>query len=169
MHAHLGQTLNVRNRPQIFGVHDIGAVFVFERRHVLARTLGFFNHKHAVGRRAHAQRWLNVFHWNRFVLMHDITHIIFFAFLDVIFPATGVGAGALIRISFVDVTRQQAAARIGHAQRAVNEDFKLHFRDLSTDFFDLFERQLARQDHPRQAHLFPEFHRRPVHGVRLHG
>ncbi|MOA06163.1 hypothetical protein D3C78_1257890 [compost metagenome] len=169
MHAHLGQTLNVRNRTQIFGVHDVGAVLVFERRHVLARTFGLFNHKHAVGRCAHAQGRLNVFHRDWFVLMHNVADVVFFPFLDIVFPAAGVGAGALIRVTFVDVARQQATAGIGHAQRAVNEDFELHFRDLSTDFFDLFERQLARQDHARQAHLFPEFHRRPVHGVRLHG
>lgn len=49
VHAHLGQALNVGDGAQIFGVHDVGAVLIFERRHVFARTLGLFNHKHAVG------------------------------------------------------------------------------------------------------------------------
>ncbi len=54
MHAHLRQTLNVRNRTQVFGVHDVSAMLVFKGGHVLTRTFGFFNHEHAVSWRADA-------------------------------------------------------------------------------------------------------------------
>ena len=70
--------------------------------------------------------------------MHDVTDVILFAFLNVIFPAAGVGAGALVRVTLVDIAREQAAAGVGHAQRAMNEDFDLHIRHLGADLFDLF-------------------------------
>ena len=38
-----------------------------------------------------------------------------------VFPAAGVGAGALVGVAPVEVARQQAAARVGNAQRAVHE------------------------------------------------
>ena len=97
----------MRDGAQILRVHDVGAVLVFEGGHVLTRTFGFFDHKHAVGRRADTQRWLNVGDRDRLVFMHDVTDVILFAFLNVIFPAAGVGAGALVRVTLVDVAREQ--------------------------------------------------------------
>ena len=143
MNAHLGQPLDVSDSAQIFRVHDIGAVFVFKRGHVFARTFGLFNHKHLVSRRADAQRRLDVLHRDRFVLMHDIT-------------------------AFVDIAREQAAARVGHAQRAVNEDFNFHLRHLAANFGDFIQRQLAGENDAGQPHLLPELDCRPVHGVGLH-
>ncbi len=49
------------------------------------------------------------------MLMHDVADNVFFSFLHVIFPTAGIGAGALIRIAFIDVAGKQAAAGIGHA------------------------------------------------------
>ncbi|MNC06841.1 hypothetical protein D3C75_543640 [compost metagenome] len=51
----------------------------------------------------------------------------------------------------------------------MNKNLQLHFRYLGADLFDLFQRQLAGQDHAGQAHLLPELHRRPVNRIRLHG
>ncbi|MND71125.1 hypothetical protein D3C80_626450 [compost metagenome] len=100
--------------------------------------------------------------------MHDVAGVILFAFFRLVLPAAGVGAGALVRIAFVDIAGQQAAAGVGHAQRTVDEDFQFHLRHLGADFGDLFQRQFTRQDHPRQAHLLPEFYRRPVYRICLH-
>src|SRR5690606_11003238 len=82
VHAHLGQTLNVGDGAQIFRVHDVGAVFVFKGGHVLARTFGFFDHKHAVGWRTDTQGRRNVRDRNRLVSVHDIPDVILFTFLD---------------------------------------------------------------------------------------
>ena len=168
MHAHLSQALNVGNGTQILRVHDVSAVFVFKRGHVLTRTLGFFDHKDFVSRRANTQRWLNILYRDRLVLMHDIAHHVFFAFLHVVFPAAGIGTGTLIWVTLVDVAREQAAAGVSHAQRAVNKDLNFHIRHLGADLFNFFQRQFAGQDHTGQSHLLPEFHRRPVYGVSLY-
>ena len=109
MHAHFGQAFNVGDSAQIFRVHDVSAVLIFKRSHILARTLSFFDHKHFVGWRADAQRRLNILHRNRLVLVHDVANVIFFPFLDVVLPAAGVGAGALVRVALVDIAREQAA------------------------------------------------------------
>ncbi|CNT96584.1 Uncharacterised protein [Salmonella enterica subsp. enterica serovar Bovismorbificans] len=90
-------------------------MLVFERGHVFARSLGLFYHKHFIRRRADTERRLNVLYRNRFVLMHDVADNVFFSFLHVIFPTAGIGAGALVRIAFIDVAGKQAAAGIGHA------------------------------------------------------
>ena len=100
--------------------------------------------------------------------MHDIAHHVFFAFLHVVFPAAGIGAGTLVRVTFVDIARKQATAGVGHTQRTVNEDLKLHIRHLGADLFNFFQRQFAGQDHTGQSHLLPEFHRCPVYGVSLY-
>jgi hypothetical protein len=49
--AYLDQTLDVLDGAQIFRVHDVGAVLVFDNRHQLARTLGFFDQIRTVGQR----------------------------------------------------------------------------------------------------------------------
>ena len=102
------------------------------------------------------------------MFVDDVADVVLFAFLDVVFPAAGVGAGTLVRVALVDIAGKQAAAGVGHAQRAVNEDFDFHIRHLSADLFDLFKGQFARQDNAGQPHLLPELHRRPVDGVSLY-
>ncbi len=168
MHAHLAQPLYVGHGAQIFGVHDVSAVLVLKGGHVFAGTHRLFQHKYPIGRRAFAQRRCNGGDRNGLILMNDIARIILFAFLHLIFPAAGVGAGSLIGIAFIDVTGQQTAAGIGHAEGAVDKDFQLHLRHLLTNLRNLLQRQFARQNHPRQPHLLPEFHRRPVYRVGLH-
>ena len=125
--------------PQIFGVHNIGAVFIFERGHIFARTLCFLNQEYFVCRGTGTEGRLNVFHRNRFLLVDDITDHILFAFLDFIFPAAGIGAGTLVRVTFVDITGEQAAAGVGHAQCTVNKHFQLNFRYIFADIGDFFE------------------------------
>lgn len=80
MHAHFGQAFNMGDGAQIFRVHDVSAVLIFKRGHILARTLGFFDHKHFVGWCADPQRRFNVLHRNRFVLVYDVADVIFFPF-----------------------------------------------------------------------------------------
>ena len=168
MNAHLGQTLNVGDSPQIFRVHDVGAVLIFEGGHVLARTFGFLDHKDFIGRRANAEGWLHGLHRNRLIFVNDIADVVLFTFRHVVFPAAGVGAGSLIRVALVDIPGEQAAAGVGHAQRAVDENLNFHLRHLAADLFDFIQRQFTRQDHASEAHLLPEFDRRPVDGVGLH-
>ncbi|MOA67300.1 hypothetical protein D3C78_1944080 [compost metagenome] len=50
----------------------------------------------------------------------------------------------------------------------MDEHFQLHARHLLADLFDLFERQLAGQDHPAQAQLLPELHTGPVDRIGLY-
>ncbi|MNT20341.1 hypothetical protein D3C72_1556470 [compost metagenome] len=50
----------------------------------------------------------------------------------------------------------------------MNEHLQLHCWHLLADFLNLFQRQLAGQDHPRQPLTAPEFDAGPVHGIGLH-
>ena len=59
--------------------------------------------------------------------------------VDLIIPAAGVGAGALVRIAPVEVAGEQAAAGIRDAQRAMHEDFEFDVRAFLTDFGDFVE------------------------------
>ncbi len=88
--------------------------------------------------------------------------------LHVVLPAAGVGAGALVGVAVVEVAGQQAAPGVGDTERAVDEYFKAHVRAALTDFFNLFQRQFARQNDALQPQLLPELHRRPVDRVGLH-
>lgn len=71
-------------------------------------------------------------------------------------------------VAFVDIAREQAAAGVGHAQRAVDENFDLHFRHLAANFGDFIQRQLAGENNAGESHLLPELDRRPVDGVGLY-
>ncbi len=81
--------------PQIFRVHDVGAVLVLKGGHVLARTFGFLNHKDFIGRRADAEGRLHGLHRDRLIFVDDVADVVLFAFRHVVFPAAGVGAGPL--------------------------------------------------------------------------
>ena len=138
MHAHLRQTLHVLDCAQVFGVHHVGAVLIFKGTHELTRTLGFFNQEHLVGRLTFTQGWLggrvDSLHSNWFLLVHDIPRLVFFAFVHLVFPTASVGAGALVRVTLVQVARQQATTGIGHAQRAVDKNLQLHIWHLLANF-----------------------------------
>ena len=47
--------------------------------------------------------------------MDDIAKLIFFGFVGFVFPAARVGAGTLVRVTLIDVARQQATTGVGHA------------------------------------------------------
>src|SRR5690606_24554613 len=64
--------------------------------------------------------------------------------------------------------RQQAAAGVGHAQRAVDEHFQFHGRDVLTDIRNLFQGELPGQNEPAHTLLLPELHAGPVDGVGLY-
>ncbi len=123
----------------------MGAVLIFKRGHILARTLGLFDHKHFVGWCADTQRRLNILHRNRLVLVYDVANIIFFPFSTLYSQRQALVQVPLVRVALVDIAREQAATGVGHAQRAVNEDLDLHIRHLIADLFNLFQRQLARE------------------------
>ena len=76
--------------------------------------------------------------------------------------------GSDVGVAAVEVARQQAAARVGDAQRAVHEDFQLDVRAFLADALDLVEAEFARQDDALHAHLLPELHRGEVGRVGLH-
>lgn len=65
---------------------------------------------------------------------------VFGGVLELVVPAAGVGAGTLVRIPVVEVTGQQAAARIRHAKGAVNEHFQLHLGTTLAYFLDFIQR-----------------------------
>lgn len=88
---------------QVFRVEDVGAVFVFLDGQVVAGTLFHFQQIHVAIRRDSGG-------------------------FGVVFPAAGIGAGALVGVAVVDVAGKQAAAGVGDAQCAMDEDFQFHVR-----------------------------------------
>ena len=140
---------------QVLRVHDVAAVLVFVDRHQLAGPLFFLEQPAAGVRRGLVPASV------------DVAGGILLAGMEPVVPAARVGAAALVRVAMVEVAREQAAARIGDAQRAMDEDFELDVGALLADFGDLVERQLARQDDSRNAELLPETHRGKVDGIGL--
>ncbi len=134
-------------------------MLIFIGGHVLARSLRLLQQ--------HGARLGGGF---RFEALHgdQVAGFILFGLVGLVLPAAGIGAGALVGVAVIHVARQQAAAGIGNAQRAVNEDFQFHLRDPLADFFNLVQRQLAGQNDPAYAVLIPELYRRPVDRVGLH-
>ncbi|MPM95241.1 hypothetical protein SDC9_142395 [bioreactor metagenome] len=169
--------------PQVPGVHDVGAVLVFHDGHELAGAAHFLNHEDLLGlgvafavAAGAGEHRVGLF--ARFLEVEAVIHGLCQCFAGVgvhggivclVFPAAGVGAGALVGVAAVEVTRQQAAARIGNTQRAVHEDFDLHVGAFLADLLNLVQAQLAREDDARHARLLPELHRGVVGGVGLHG
>ena len=67
----------------------------------------------------------------------------------------------------IEVTGQQAAPRVGDTECAVHEDLELDIGTGVADVGHLVQRQLAREDDPRDPLQRPEAHRRCIGGVRL--
>lgn len=109
MHAHLGQALHVLDGAKILGVHDVGAVLVLERRHVLAGAVGLFQQHQGIARLAKPQGVVRA-HFDGLLTVDNLAHVIFLALVHLVLPTAGVGAGALVGVALVDVTGQQAAA-----------------------------------------------------------
>ena len=160
MHTHSGEPLHVLDGAQVLCIHDVGAMFVFEGWHFFAWAVAFLKQERLLGRRADAQ--------GRLDLLDDFTGGVLCGWGGLVFPAAGIGAGALVGVSTVQVARQQAATGVGHAQGTVDEHFQLHVGHVLADFLDLFERQLARENHPAKAELLPELDTGPIHRVGLH-
>ena len=173
VHTDAHQRADVLDGAQVAAVHDVGTVFVFGDFHVFAGAVFFFEVIDAVGERV---AFAHVGNARERVRTEDevgggdeFAFFLFGAAVGFVFPAAGVGAGALVGVAVVEVAGEQAAPGIGHAQRAVNEDFQLHVGAALADFFDFFERELTREDDAADAVALPEFDRRPIDGVRLHG
>ena len=144
----LGEAVHVFDGAQVLRVHDVGAVLVFLNRHQFARALLFLEQDFRVA-------------------IHELHRLLGWR-MHLVVPAAGIGAGALVGITVVEVAGEQAAAGVGNAQGAMDEDFEFDVRALLADFGDLVERQFARQDDAGEPQLFPETHGRPVHRIRLH-
>ena len=137
------QFADVFDGAQVAAVHDVGAVFVFGDFHVFAGAVFFFEVIDAVGERVAFAR---VGESGERVRAEDevgrgdeFALFFFAAAVGFVFPAAGVGAGTLVGVAVVEVAGEQAAAGVGHAQRAVDEDFQLHVGATLADFFDFFE------------------------------
>src|SRR5690606_12148444 len=128
--AHLDEPGYMLNRPQVLGVHDVGAVLVFLDGHLLVGLVALVEQVQRLGLGLHHQRL-------------DIAFGGLPGRLQIVFPAAGVGAGALVGIAVVEVARQQAAPGVGDAQGSMNEDLQFHVRALATDLLALLQRQLT--------------------------
>jgi hypothetical protein len=119
---------------QVLGVHDVGAVLVLEGGHLLIGTVGFLQQEHLVGRCADSQ--------GRFRLKQDdVARGVFHRRGRLVFPAAGIGAGALVGIALVHIAREQAPSGIGHAQGTVHKHFQFHGRHLLANLTDFFQGQ----------------------------
>ena len=103
--AHVDQFGDVLDGAEVFGIHDVGAVFILVGGDKAAWAVGFFQEDffrlegfHGVGGGGDQVAGLVVAVLYRFVV-----------------PAAGVGAGALVGVAVVHVAGQQAAAGVGHA------------------------------------------------------
>ena len=105
--THLGKSAHMLNRAQILGVHNVSAVLVFKSRHILIRPTSFLEQENVIAGFAHAECWGEHFQAGR---RDHITTGRLLSLVSLILPAAGVGTGSLVRISFVDVAREQAAA-----------------------------------------------------------
>ena len=168
---------------QVLGVHDVGAVLIFHDGHHLAGAAFFLEQIDGIGLgmallvaagagELVVQIVLGFFEVE--AVFHGLAQRlagvgVHGRVMRLVVPAAGVGAGALVGVAAVEVARQQAAARVGDAQRAVHKHFQLHVGAFLADLLDLVQAQLARQDDARDAHLLPELHGGVVGGVGLHG
>jgi len=167
-------------RPSV--VHDVGAVLIFHDGHQLARAAHLFNQIDLVGlgvalaaAAGAGELAVRLLACLREVeaLLHALRQGlagvgVHGGFVRLVFPAAGVGAGALVGVAAVEVTAEQATARVGNAQRAMNEHFQFHVRAFLADLLDLVQAQLAREDDARHPCALPELHRGVVGGVGLH-
>src|SRR2546427_4819905 len=146
VHADLHQALHMLHGAEVLGVHDVGAVLVFHDGHQLAGAALFLQQVDLLGlgvARAVAAGagelavGLLAGLLEAEVLLHGLGQGlagigIHGRVMRLVVPAAGIGAGALVGIAPVEVARQQAAARVGDAQRAVHEDLDLHVDRKST-------------------------------------
>src|SRR5574343_289123 len=153
--ADVDQALDVLDGAQVFRVQDVGAVLVFFDRHQFARALLFFDDDFNI---VFGQKIRLTVGFARFLA----------GCADFVVPAAGIGAGTLVRVAVIEVAGEQAAAGVGDAQRAMDEDFELDVRALLADFCDLVERQFARQNHALAPAFLPDANRRPIDGIGLH-
>ena len=178
VHTNFCQFLNHFNAAKVFGVHDVGAVFIFHNRHHFARAVGLFNQENFVGvgmafLTVDAFKVLVGFFLGFFKVETlqklGIACIAFSGVVNLVVPTAGVGAGALVGVAMVEIAGEQAAAGVGDTQCAVNEDFEFDVGAFLADFGDFFHAQFARQNNALNADVLPEFHAPVVGGVCLYG
>ena len=72
-------------------------------------------------------------------LLH-VTGIIVFTAMNLVIPATGIGAGTLIGVAVIKIAREQTAAGIGNAECAVDKDLQFHIGTALTNIFNFVQR-----------------------------
>ena len=143
INANVHQAPDMLDRTQITGIHDVAAVFVLFDGHQLAGTFAFFEQPDIPGRIRRGG-------------------------LQLVIPAAGIGATALIRIAPVEVAGEQAAPGIGDTQGTMNEYFKFNIRTLLANLGDFIQREFAREDDAGDTELLPEAHGGKIDGIGLH-
>ena len=126
--AHVHQARHAPHCAQVPGIHDVSAVLVLAGRHVLALAMSFLQQHRLAGVSG-----------LRLVYGDDVAGFCLLRCVDVVLPAAGVGAGALVGVPVGHVSGQQAAAGIGDTQGAVNKDFQLYLGTPLADLRDLIE------------------------------
>ncbi len=142
VHPHLRQLCNMLDRAQVFGIQNIGAVFILEGRHQLTGSGVLCQQKDVVRRRTHAQgrtirgnlvgrRGPNVR-----IHRHKASAIVFLSCMIVVLPTTAVSTDPLIGIALTQVTAQQTAPGVGNAERTVDKGLQLQVGTLLAKFAD---------------------------------
>ena len=109
--ANLYQPFDMLDGTQITGVHDIGAMLIFEYRYQFTGTVWLFNQVSAIGEGMARNRAVFGEQFRAFDGFHrvevdllNITGFVFFSIVHIVLPAAGVGASALVGITMVEVT-----------------------------------------------------------------
>ena len=156
----VGQPVRVGHRRRVIGAFH--PPFDFEGVHARVRQIAeVFDHAQVAGGKQVAAA---------FVLLGAQNVLRPLLLGDAVFPAAGLGAAPLVRAAACIIGGQQAAARVGDAHRAVDEDLQLQLgRRVSADEVDFLQRQLARQHNPPKALPIPEAAGGRVDDRRLRG
>ena len=168
------ELLHVFHSTEVLGVHDVGPMFILHDRHQFARAIFLLEKVDLIGQRmsdliAHGGvSAVQIPQGEGELAGYIISLRVFDRRLDIVFPAAGVGAGALIGIPMVEIPGQKAAAGVSNAERAMDEDLKFHLRARIPNFCNLLERKFTREDDATNPDVLPETHGRMVDGIGLH-
>jgi hypothetical protein len=110
-------------RTQVLAIHDVGAVLILADFHQLTGSaplldqIGVFGERMTRHLACAGQRRTSVRHSTAEVEVNllQLAGAIGAAAMQLVVPAAGIGASALVGIAMVEITGQQAAARVGNA------------------------------------------------------
>ena len=142
--------------PQILGVHDISAMLILKGWHILVGTIAFAQQNNITRWLTKPQRW-------DYVTLSGLR-----SGMDIILPAASIGASTLVRVPAVHIAGEQAAARVGNAERTMDKHLKFCIRALLANLLNLIEGKFTGENNPAHALLRPKFDRSKIHHVRLY-